>query len=262
MKMKMLSAILVTIAVLGTVLSSGGAQAGGVLLDDFLTTGNATTSVISGTSSATTTNPIASPADIIGGFRTMTVTANAIAEPAVATSWSVSTALDRLTGSSPDGVVPKYEVTYAGANPPGTGFTPTNFINPILPLSDHFVFMQLRSNDQPNAPYRWIFTDQNGNSSSFNGTLPAKLSSGSPLPIQAPFDQFVGTADFTKITKVEFAVNPNLDPTFESLDISFTNSFVVVPEPSTIVFAGLGIAMSGWHTLKSRRRKVAASRQG
>lgn len=262
MKIKMLSAILVTIAVLGTVVATGSAQAGGVLLDDFITTGNATTPIASGLSTTTTTNPIASPADIIGGVRTMTVTANALEVPAVATSWAVSTSLDRLTGSAPDGVVPKYEVTYAGANPPGTGFAPTNFINPILPLSDHFVFMQLRSNDQPDAPYRWIFTDQNGNSSAFNGTLPVKGSGGSPLPVSAPLNQFVGTADFTKITKIEFAVNPNLDPTFEGLDISFTNSFVVVPEPSTIVFAGLGIAMSGWHTLKSRRRKVAVSRRG
>ena len=261
MKIKMLSAILVTIAVLGTVVATGSAQAGGVLLDDFITTGNATTPVASGLSTTTTTNPIATP-DIIGGFRTMTVTANALEVPAVATSWAVSTSLDRLTGSAPDGVVPKYEVTYAGANPPGTGFAPTNFINPILPLSDHFVLMQLRSNDQIDTPYRWIFTDQNGNSSAFNGKLPVKGSGGTPLPVSAPLNQFVGTADFTKITKIVFAVNPDLEPAFEGLDISFTNSFVVVPKPSTIVFAGLGIAMSGCHTLKSRRRKVAASRQG
>jgi hypothetical protein len=42
---------------------------------------------------------------------------------------------------------------------------------------------------------------------------------------------------------------------------SGTGNLVVVPEPSTIVFAGLGVAMSGWSLLKKRRlAKLASSK--
>lgn len=39
---------------------------------------------------------------------------------------------------------------------------------------------------------------------------------------------------------------------------SKTGELVVVPEPSTMVFAGLGMAISGWHWLSKRRKAVAA----
>lgn len=42
---------------------------------------------------------------------------------------------------------------------------------------------------------------------------------------------------------------------------SGTGNLVVVPEPSTIVFAGIGVAMSGWSVLKKRRlAKLASSK--
>lgn len=39
---------------------------------------------------------------------------------------------------------------------------------------------------------------------------------------------------------------------------STTGQLVVVPEPSTMVFAGLGMAISGWHWLSKRRKAVAS----
>ena len=39
-----------------------------------------------------------------------------------------------------------------------------------------------------------------------------------------------------------------------------TGEMVVVPEPSTVVFAGIGAAMAGWHMLKERRRRRLAAR--
>lgn len=44
--------------------------------------------------------------------------------------------------------------------------------------------------------------------------------------------------------------------TFDQL----TGEMVVVPEPSTVVFAGIGAAMAGWHMLKQRRRRRLESR--
>ena len=42
-----------------------------------------------------------------------------------------------------------------------------------------------------------------------------------------------------------------------------TGNLVVVPEPSTIVFAGLGVAMSGWTMWKKRRlSKLLAAKVG
>ena len=38
-----------------------------------------------------------------------------------------------------------------------------------------------------------------------------------------------------------------------------TGQLVVVPEPSTMVFAGLGMAISGWHWLSKRRKAVASA---
>ncbi|RLS47829.1 MAG: PEP-CTERM sorting domain-containing protein, partial [Planctomycetota bacterium] len=42
-----------------------------------------------------------------------------------------------------------------------------------------------------------------------------------------------------------------------------SGNLVVVPEPSTIVFAGLGVAMSGWTMWKKRRlSKLLAANAG
>ena len=42
-----------------------------------------------------------------------------------------------------------------------------------------------------------------------------------------------------------------------------TGNLVVVPEPSTMVFAGLGVAMSGWTMWKKRRlSKLLAAKAG
>jgi len=44
---------------------------------------------------------------------------------------------------------------------------------------------------------------------------------------------------------------------------SQSGNLVVVPEPSTIVFAGLGVAMSGWTMWKKRRlSKLLAAKAG
>jgi hypothetical protein len=64
-----------------------------------------------------------------------------------------------------------------------------------------------------------------------------------------------------------------LDPSFPQKWVSGTTStgqyltfdqvsgeMVVVPEPSTVVFAGIGAAMAGWHMLKEKRRRRLASR--
>jgi len=39
-----------------------------------------------------------------------------------------------------------------------------------------------------------------------------------------------------------------------------TGELIVVPEPSTIVFAGVGMAISGWHWLSKRRKAAAGER--
>lgn len=39
-----------------------------------------------------------------------------------------------------------------------------------------------------------------------------------------------------------------------------SGEMVVVPEPSTVVFAGIGATMAGWHMLKERRRRRLAAR--
>lgn len=46
-------------------------------------------------------------------------------------------------------------------------------------------------------------------------------------------------------------------PNFTALSFSQETGqlFVVVPEPSTVVFAGIGVAMAGWHTVKESRRR-------
>jgi uncharacterized iron-regulated membrane protein len=64
-----------------------------------------------------------------------------------------------------------------------------------------------------------------------------------------------------------------LDPSFPDLWVSGTTAsgqyltfdqqagqMVVVPEPSTVVFAGIGAAMAGWHMLKERRRRRLGQR--
>lgn len=46
-------------------------------------------------------------------------------------------------------------------------------------------------------------------------------------------------------------------PNFTALSFSQETGqlFVVVPEPSTVMFAGIGVAMAGWHTVKESRRR-------
>jgi hypothetical protein len=56
------------------------------------------------------------------------------------------------------------------------------------------------------------------------------------------------------------AINNGSDPAQYFGFDSTTGELVVVPEPSTMVFAGLGMAISGWHWLSKRRKAVASQR--
>ena len=40
-----------------------------------------------------------------------------------------------------------------------------------------------------------------------------------------------------------------------------TGDLVVVPEPSTFVFAGIGASMAGWHLMKQRRTNRRSERR-
>lgn len=60
----------------------------------------------------------------------------------------------------------------------------------------------------------------------------------------------------------EWKAGPGTDGTFLVFQAQ-TGNLVVVPEPSTIVFAGLGVAMSGWTMWKKRRlSKLLAAKAG
>ena len=66
---------------------------------------------------------------------------------------------------------------------------------------------------------------------------------------------------FTKYG-TEFFTAPGTDGTWLVFQAQ-TGNLVVVPEPSTIVFAGLGVAMSGWTMWKKRRlSKLLAAKAG
>lgn len=264
MKIKMLSVVLASLGLFGSVITTREAWGVGVIIDDFQTASFVSVPTQPGFQTNSVTNPAPS-SGILGGTRQLTVSATTTITSGAITSLEVLplSPIDSLSGAAPNGVVPRYQATYGGVT--GTGFSPTNFlVNPSIPLSEHFIFMELQSNDKNNTPYRWTLTNSSGATTTFNGTLPFKSDDGTLAEVRVEFDKFSGAAtyDFTTITKAEFTVNPNLSSTMQGLDISFANQFVVVPEPSTIVFAGVGVAMSGWNMLRSRRRKLAASRQG
>jgi len=264
MKINMFSTVLALLGLFGAVVSAGKAHAVGVLIDDFQTSSYVEVPTVPGFQTNSVTN-LAPSSGILGGTRQLTVSATTTITSGAKTSLEVLpfSPVDSLSGAAPNGVVPRYQATYGGVT--GTGFSLTNFlVNPSIPLSEHFIFMELESNDRNNTPYRWTLTNSSGATTTFDGTLPFKSADGTYAQVRVEFDKFSGsgTYDFTTITKAEFIVNPNLSGTMQSLDISFANQFVVVPEPSTIVFAGVGVAMSGWNMLRRRRRMLAASRQG
>ncbi len=119
-----------------------------------------------------------------------------------------------------------------------------------------------------------------GDGSSLGGTLNADLLGDypgadlfSPVVFQL-LQQQAGpaTGGFNAVTATysgtTLSFTQGLDPSNPDLWVSGTTAsgqyltfdqqagqMVVVPEPSTVVFAGIGAAMAGWHMLKERRRR-------
>jgi hypothetical protein len=124
-----------------------------------------------------------------------------------------------------------------------------------------------------------------GDGSSLGGTLNADLLGDypgadlfSPVVFQL-LQQQAGpaTGGFNTVTATysgtTLSFTQGLDPSFPDLWVSGTTAsgqyltfdqqagqMVVVPEPSTVVFAGIGAAMAGWHMLKERRRRRLGQR--
>jgi len=87
--------------------------------------------------------------------------------------------------------------------------------------------------------------------SNFSTALLDNVDAGSP---------YAGLS-FTKYG-TEFFTGPATNGTWLVFQAQ-TGNLVVVPEPSTIVFAGLGVAMSGWTMWKKRRlSKLLAAKAG
>jgi hypothetical protein len=124
-----------------------------------------------------------------------------------------------------------------------------------------------------------------GDGSTLGGTLNANLLGNypgadlfSPVVFQI-LQQQAGapTGGFNAVTATysgtTLSFTQGLDPSFPLLWVSGTTAtgqyltfdqqageMVVVPEPSTVVFAGIGAAMAGWHMLKERRRRRLGQR--
>ena len=98
----------------------------------------------------------------------------------------------------------------------------------------------------------FIGTNAGGNAASnFSTAVLRNVDAGSPYA-NLSFSQF-GTEWFTPA---------GTDGTYLVFQAQ-TGNLVVVPEPSTIVFAGLGVAMSGWTMWKKRRlSKLLAAKAG
>ncbi|NBV46199.1 MAG: hypothetical protein EBR86_11330 [Planctomycetia bacterium] len=124
-----------------------------------------------------------------------------------------------------------------------------------------------------------------GDNSVFGGTLNATLAGTYPdAVIDAPvvFNLFKATGgaaggNFSAVNATyggqTLSFTQGLDPDFPQKWVSsattdgqyltfdqMTGQMVVVPEPSTVVFAGIGAAMTGWHMLKKRRSRRHAAR--
>ena len=92
-----------------------------------------------------------------------------------------------------------------------------------------------------------------------NPSAPNAATNFSTFALESPGSLYAGA--FTKFGQ-EFIGPTASDGTYMVFQAA-TGNLVVVPEPSTMVFAGLGVAMSGWTMWKKRRlSKLLAAKAG
>ncbi|MCX7414552.1 MAG: autotransporter-associated beta strand repeat-containing protein [Planctomycetia bacterium] len=66
-----------------------------------------------------------------------------------------------------------------------------------------------------------------------------------------------GQGTFSKNFTLSFSDNQNLSGATQRRDLTIAASVIVVPEPGTIVAAGIGIALAGWSLSRRRRQSLA-----